>query len=153
MSEKKLKVSPGATCNLVLADAAVPITLDKVENMEITCWDTSLDTPAECTGTTKAVIQAVDSSGADSTYDLGIEMKSCQKITVTGISFKGFGVKHTATTANIYHSDFTYTGCHFESSPVSALNFYWWQDESWPKAFENITVQSCTFTGFGAHGL
>ena len=153
VSEKKLKVISGATCNILLADASEPITLDKVEKLEITCWDTSLDTPAECTGTTKAVVQAVDSTGAASTYEIGLLFKSCQKITVTGMSFNGFSVKHEAQTANIYHTDFTYTGCHFEGSPIAALTFYWWQNQQWLKAYERITIQSCTFKAFNHHGL
>ena len=55
--------------------------------------------------------------------------------------------------ANVFIADLSYTNCHFEGSPISALNFYWWQSEAWPKAFERITVQSCTFKAFGAHAL
>ena len=132
----RLLVDPASPCRL-----SASLTIRSVSNLELACWDPL--TSEYCSNATLVASIALT--------DGSLKFVDTPHLYVHGMCFQGFNVNNQPGSAIC--ENITYTGCSFISSPGTALNFYFWQSLTSQKAFRDIAVRGCTFTGMGSSAL
>ena len=141
---QRILISPSAPCTI----SASRTINSGDEGLEIACWENG----AYCTGGKRAQLesgQALSGRGV-----AALTFTNCHNFYAHEVHFTGLSVKHTTQGGDgIVVKNTTYENCVFEKSPVTSLNFYFFQTTTAKKAFDGITVTGCAFFEMGYAGV